>query len=712
MTDGASSQSLKRFLAASRERLARLTVAWVQHEQDRNAESVAMVLRELHTLKGEAGLLGLSALAEKVHALEDSVAAISAEGAWTDEGSESILDAIDGLLAVVEKLADEHTHKPASKAAKPAGITWKKKSTGRGTTVDIRVTTGSKKPTTFPEVEVAPSAPARTEGTSAGDGVYVSAALVDRIRDLVGDLMLTRARLHGHLSKLGLSADGEARELRDDIERMGSLIGGLEELARDVRMVRISQLFDGYHRLVRDLAKQLGKEVRLRTSGASVHVDRDVLEAISEPLLHLLRNAVDHGIEAPDARERSNKRRVGEVSLAAEVRGSTIEVRISDDGRGVDVSAVRERAAELGLIGGDEVEELQDADALALIFEPGMTTRREVSGVSGRGVGLDVVRENLAAIGGTLALESNANQGTTFTLRAPISFALSSVLLFRVGHGRYALVASAILAVVDSEYHERVEDVGGAKLRYSGDLIPLVSLSDALAEAGDGDGGAESPGDGLEVRLAERYIVAATGGGGLVAFSGAVEHEPRDAVLIPLERLQRQRHPVSAGFMLEDGSIALVLNPAELGRRRGRAERRRRRESAAPAQALRVADTVLVVDDSALIRELIVEVFREHGVAVLEAADGLAALQLLRKEQGRIALLVTDVEMPMMSGLELIASVRQDERLRDLPAVVVSTKSSEADKEAAKRSGANDYLVKADFSKGALWDKVARYLPG
>jgi len=707
MPSPGNQQALARFLAATRERLARMTVTWVQYEQDRGAEGLGSVLRELHTLKGEAGLLGLAELAARTHQVEGAAQAISEPGRCSDDSSEEILDAFDELVGMLESLAPSQA-KTNPRVTKPGGISWKRSTPARATTLDIKIASGERKgkaPTTRPELEKPTTSP-RLEGM--GEGVFVSAVLVDRIRDLVGDLMLTRARLHGHLGRLEVASQEaqRARELRDDVERMGGLIGGLEELAREVRMVRISQLFDGYHRLVRDLSKELGKEVRLHTEGGSVHVDRDVLDAISEPLLHLLRNAVDHGIEAPDARERSNKGRAGQVSLSASVRGATIEVQVADDGRGIDFSAVGQRAVELGIIDASDVDAIEEEDCLALIFEPGMTTRRVVSGVSGRGIGLDVVRENLAAIGGTISLESHASRGTTFILRAPISFALSSVLLFRVGAGNYALAAGSVLAVVDSEYHEKVEDVTGAKLRYSGDLIPLVSLPDSLSESGDGE--AASDADDGERYQSERYIITATGGGGLIALSGATHQRPRDAVLIPLERLQRQRHPVSAGFMLEDGSIALVLNPADLVRRRPRAAPRALAQVAAVDDSVRPT-AVLVVDDSALIRELIADVFREHGVPVREAADGSEALNILRKDRD-IALVVTDIEMPTMSGLELIAAMRKEPRLRDLPAVVVSTKSSEADQNAARTSGANDYLVKADFSKVALWDKVSRYL--
>jgi len=758
--DDKKAARLARFRGVAEERLVRLNLAWIRYEENQDAAVLAEILRELHSLKGESALMGFGPASEVVHAVEDLLQAARAgrldlQGASGEEVGDLLLDGLDLVSELIQR-GSPNTPSPEADAF-----------AARVRATPALAAGGQSKPPTKPQGSAppkppspprpaAPSRPVPAPGAGAqptppgagappeppragapasggrnedaavvvggGGGAHsptreaavrVTSAKLDRMRDAVGELILARMRLAASASELqtararanllrgsivgrGVEELGTIVDLLSAIEtrlraddfRMSQLIDELETTTRELRMVPIRSLFERYPRAVRSLARELGKKVRLRTEGEDIEADRVVLDRLAEPLLHLVRNAVDHGVEPADERRRAGKPEEGTITLRAEVRGRTLDVVVTDDGQGIDLDRVRARAVDLGLTRSSEARTMGDEDVLTFLFSAGMSTRSQVTNVSGRGIGLDVVMANIDAIGGTVGLQTRPGAGTTFRLSVPLSVAVSPVLLFRVGAGRYALPARTIEGVLDPRHYPEVEAPQGRAIHYEGKLVPLLDLRPYLGE--------EAPVEGHE-----RLLIMSSGGGA-VALAGTHDHSEREAVMKSVGTLFDHDPIVRSVVPLEDGSLALVLKTGELLAAATGATRRHERAERAGGK------TVLVVDDSPVIRDLVAEALRSHGLHVVEAGDGQEALD--RLSQGlKVELVVTDIEMPRLDGIGFIRALRALPGPR-IPAVVVSMRGSDEDRRRAVDVGADAYLVKTDFSHRGLWALIARFL--
>jgi chemotaxis protein histidine kinase CheA len=568
--------------------------------------------------------------------------------------------------------------------------------------------------------------------------VHLDPEKLDGLRDLVAELLLTRVRLERSAVELRAAkeAGGELRRsaralpdpllrelghlaetlaglesrLRDESHQVGRLVTELDAATRELRMVPIGSLLDRYPVAVRTLARKLGKEVRLISEGEATEVDREVLERLDEPLLHLVQNAVDHGIEDPERRRRVGKPAEATIKLRSWLVGQNLHVEISDDGRGIDAGAVRDRAVGLKLLDPAAAAQLGDREIIRLIFSAGFSTRTVVSDVSGRGIGLNVVLSAIEGLGGKVDVQTEPGRGTRFQLQVPVTVAITAAVLFRVGDSRYAIPAAAVETIVEGSEHALVESLDGRAFRHAGRVIPLVSLEGLLGE----------PGRGTPLGRSSRILIVRSGAD-QVAMSGSRDHIEREVVLKPTGKFFERQRLVSAAVHVEDGSLALVLKPAELifaARSAPRAAASvgsggQTSPAAGPEAALRpgFGKTILVVDDSPVVRDLIADALRAHGIRVIEASDGQEALERLAAHPG-VELVVTDFEMPRLDGPGLIRALRSRTAptARHIPAVVVSMRGSDADKQAAMDAGADAYLVKSDFSHAGLWTMIARFL--
>lgn len=745
-----------------------MNVSWVQLEHDIGNRQVAKdLMGELHTLKGESGLLGFAIVSDLAHALEDVITGLVKAGESPDmDIGDHIVNAFDALLSLSErkpdnpapeglqliaqlqKISDEQirnkaapsgTPKPQARQDPPAPATTSASGgndpRGFEPTARVPAPTASAAPEQLPpsaipnktlidsdrdETSVAIPIPIPSDSPRrlAGYSVRVNPKQLDQIRDIIGELLLTRTRLAGSATALHEQRQGtvpttaaEARnrddilraiesELRDDVVRMSTLVNALDEVTRDLRMVPISVIFDQYPMAVRSLSRSLGKRVQLVCEGETVEADRDVLEALNDSLIHLVRNAVDHGIEVPDLREKLGKTPFGTIVLTANVTGDTLHLELRDDGAGIDVEAVRKKAVERGLLDPGSARNMSPKQVLRCLFESGMSTREEVTKIAGRGVGLDVVLQTARNLGGSVDLSSMLGGGTTFRISVPIRASITSVMLFRVGEGRYALPTNSLVAIVDMDDYQQVESIDGPALQYEEGLLPLIDLERVLGEKPMTREGED-----------KRRVVITRHGSLLIGLNGSYHHLQREAVLKPVGNMLRDDKLISAGLALEDGSVALVLNPSEVFRAARGQSAPQGEDSMArilTSRAVMAERTVLVAEDSPIVRDLVVEALRIHGLTVLEAVDGQHALEQLEAHP-EVQLLVTDIEMPRLNGLGLIKRMRASGGRR-IPAVVVSTRGSDADKLAAMEVGADAYLVKSDFSREGLWSLVSRFL--
>jgi two-component system chemotaxis sensor kinase CheA len=466
----------------------------------------------------------------------------------------------------------------------------------------------------------------------------------------------------------------------------------LQQDAGQARLVPAESLLEGYRKVMRDLARDEGKEIRFDGAAAGVHADRRVLEALKDPILHLLRNAVSHGVEAPLARRRKGKPPSGEVSLRIDARGQRLIVTVEDDGRGVDFARVAEIAARDGLAASSlAVEELQ-----ALLFSPGFSTAAAVTQLAGRGMGLSVVRETVRRLRGDLDLRPSVSGGTRIVLSVPLSVASQRLLLVTCGGEPFAIPFSGIEGVHRIDPKTVATAGGRPLLSLGGESIPLAGLDSLL-------GLPVTPQPGVRPAV----VVRSGGRRGAVLVDAVVRET--EAPIQDLGPAGSER--VSAGAVFDDGSIALVLNPAEMVDWVHCDEARpapAAKAEAAPVASPRDASPILVVDDSLTTRTLQRSILEAHGYRVRLAVDGVEALARLREE--RPGLVIADIEMPRLDGFGLLEAIKRDNSLETIPVIIVTSLERREDRERGLAMGADAYIVKQKFDQEELLAVVRQIL--
>jgi chemotaxis protein histidine kinase CheA/CheY-like chemotaxis protein len=721
---------MEMFRQVAAERIAKLNLLWIDVE--RGVSDPAPFLREAHTLKGEASLTGFALASKSVHALESCVKLVRDRGAPpTEADGDVILSGLD----VVGRLCQGDPDAPSPDAdaflAKVTSLLGQ----------------SAAEPTPAPVVEVAPGA-ARPEPTSSPSSaappipeetgnkgtpppvlvkreisVRVTAEKIDRLRGMVSDLLLSSVRWRqltrtarrvresvrsfGRLSSsrasdehfeawssaLGDLSAIESR-LREETHGLERFIGDLDATTRDLRMIPLATLLDGFPLALRQLARSLGRQIRFEIAGEQVEVDKALLEMLQEPLLHLLRNAVDHGVESPAERVRAGKPPEASVRIAAGLVGGRLRLEVSDDGHGIDVEAVRRRAVASGLLEEMAAQDASREQILRTIFAAGLSTREQVSEVSGRGIGLNIVLDVVENVGGKVEVRTEPGRGTTFDIEVPLTVAITRVVLFRVGVGMYALPAASVRTLVETDSLPWVEGPDGPSVQYAGAMVPLLDLGQVLDEP--------------ETLGSEARIVIAQSGPDLVALVGTREHLEREVMLKPVGRFLERLPLLAAAVNLEEGALALVLKAAELvllGRSRGK-----KRQTVAEGESRRSEGCIaLVADDSPVVRDIVAQALRSYGLHVLVAGDGEEALSLF-DAHSRVDIVVTDIDMPRLDGIGLVRALRSREASKDVPVVAVSMRGTEPEKRAAMAAGMSAYIDKSDFNQALLWKTIRPFV--
>ena len=475
----------------------------------------------------------------------------------------------------------------------------------------------------------------------------------------------------------------------------------LYDTALACRMRPFADVLAGQVRMVRDLGRSLGKQVRLEIEGEKTQVDRDVLEKLEAPLTHLLRNAVDHGIEMPEQRVLAGKPAEGLIRLRASHQAGLLVLELSDDGNGVDLERLRGTIVDRHLSPLETALRLSEEELLTFLFLPGFSLRDKVTEVSGRGVGLDAVQHMVRQLRGAVVLEQTAGQGSRFHLEVPLTLSVVRSLVVEVGEEAYAFPLAHIERMCDLAPDDIVQLEGRQHFWHEGRHVGLVAASQLLQRP---------PGQSNEetlkvVVIRERDAV----------YGIAVERfiGERTLVVLPLDDRLGKVQDISAGALLDDGSVVLIVDVEDMLRsvdkllNTGRLERiARRSQQATEAPRKRV----LVVDDSLTVRELQRKLLLNRGYEVAVAVDGMDGWNALRSED--FDLLITDIDMPRMDGIELVTLLRRDSRLQSLPVMVVSYKDREEDRRRGLDAGADYYLAKASFHDDALLDAVMELIGG
>ncbi|MDX1532377.1 MAG: chemotaxis protein CheA, partial [Rhodothermales bacterium] len=532
---------------------------------------VDQIFRSVHTVKGTSGFLSLEQLSELAHHFEDVLNKLRRGDLAVRPGTvDVLLRAYDLMRVLVQQVADRQIE-PVDLSATLAELD----AVAAGLDPAPSVTAPEPlEPATAapnappPDVEPPKAEAAKPTGKGAGhtgstETIRVGVDRLDALMDLVGELVLSRNRL---LQLLSSNAVADARggagasddllgEVRSASAHLDFLTGELQAAVMQTRMVPIGRVFAKFPRMVRDLAAACGKEVDLVLEGEETELDKSLTEDLADPLVHLVRNAVDHGIEPPEARAAAGKPRRGRVRLAAAHEGDHILVAIEDDGGGIAPEAITQKAVERGLVTAQEAAELSDSEALQLIFRPGLSTAEAVSQVSGRGVGMDVVKTNLTRLNGSISIASTPGEGTRFTLKLPLTLAIIQGLLVRAGAETFVVPLHAVDEVLDLA-GDRACINGRAVMRHRDGIVPLLGVAEALgARPADEASGTQYA---VLVRVGHRRV-------GLVVDALVSQQE---VVIKPLGDYLKKPPSIAGSTILGDGRVVMVLDLGQLVGRR------------------------------------------------------------------------------------------------------------------------------------------------
>lgn len=716
-----------------------LETGLVELEKDQSPGRVEPLMRAAHSIKGAARIVGLTIAVELAHAMEDVLSTVQKGGLLLNS------DDVDILLCG----NDIFTHAARMEARLISNWMQEQLPAIEKITVDLRsILKGESQKTreepvpslqTDAPLQAATGPPSSDEREGADNIVRITAENLSRLMGLAGESLIEARSLESFARTL-LELKTQQNELAESLEHvrqslqvespqdptLAAVNASLEAMRRvrstlsahlenfDLFSRRLEHLADrlyneviasrmrpfsdgthGFSRMVRDLAKSLKKKINFQIIGENTKVDRDILERLEAPLTHLLRNAIDHGLEKTEQRIATGKSAEGSLILEARHRAGMLSITVTDDGSGIDPAVIKRKVVEKGLGTAEMAENLSRSELMNFLFLPGFSTSASVTEISGRGVGLDVVHSMVQEVGGSVRCDSTPGQGTRFHLQLPLSLSVVRTILVEISNEAYAIPLTRIdrILSVDRLAVQTLED--RQFYTFDGEHIGLVDAHQVLM----------SP---TSVGMGETMSVVVVSDRlnrfGLVVNRFLGE---RDLVVKPLDSSLGKVPNISAAAILEDGSPVLVLDIDDVVRSidnilsQGRLEKV---DVVSEAESRRARKKVLVVDDSLTVREVERRLLENKGYQVEVAVDGMDGWNAVRN--GEFDLVISDVDMPRMHGIEFVSRIKNDPRLKDIPVMIVSYKDREEDRLKGLQVGANYYLTKSSFHDESLINAV------
>lgn len=544
-----------------------------------------------------------------------------------------------------------------------------------------------------PKTETKTKAKADTEENKAPSigveqTVRVDVRRLDHLMNLIGELVLGKNRLIRIYSDVEERYDGEKflEELNQVVSSISAVTTDLQLAVMKTRMQPVGKVFNKFPRMVRDLSRELGKSIELIIEGEETELDKSIVEEIGDPLIHIIRNSCDHGIEPLEERRRLNKPETGKVQLSAYNEGNHIVIKISDDGKGLDPVMLKEKAIEKGVISERDAEGMSDREAFNLIFKPGFSTAKVVSNVSGRGVGMDVVKTNIEKLNGIIEIDSEVGVGTTQKLKIPLTLAIIQALLVGVQEEYYAIPLSSVLETVRISQDEIYTVDGKSVLRLRDEVLSLVRLSDIFKV----DAILESNSDVYVViiGLADQKI------GVIVDYLIGQE----EVVIKSLGYYLKNTRGIAGATVRGDGKITLIVDvgammdmaksiKVNITTLMNESENTKSKNS--PSDYI-----VLVIDDSSTDRAIIRKCLKPLGITLLEATNGLEGLEMLKNGDKIPDAILVDIEMPKMDGYTFASEVRKYNKFKNLPLIAVTSRVTKTDRMRGVESGMTEYITK------------------
>lgn len=760
------SEFLETFTAEAEERLQALSEGLLKLEQSSHDEELLKrMFREAHTLKGSAGMMGLPAINEIAHRIEDIFSSLQ-KGQLQVESPlvDTLLASLDRIREMLPDGVSEPTaESDVSDLLDRLGCVLKGETPAAAPelqppTPPVDRPAPAPKPVAVESVPEQPdgeqisppakpglvaTAPTASKKTRTDPTIRVNIERLDKLLNLMGEIIVNQIDTEDQVRDLGglrkrsremqasftalvnqveqlkqnageeqiaaisqklISAEQTAEALAEGLEVTASqlkentatrrlALDELQDRTLHVRMLPLATIFDIYPRVVRDASGASGKSVQLHISGENTELDKRILEQVTDPLMHIIRNCVDHGIEPSPDRVQAGKPEQGNIHLSAGQCGDRVEIIVEDDGGGINPEKVRQTALAKGLVAEDAA--LSFEDSLELIFQPGFSTAKTVSSISGRGVGLDVVKNNIQKLEGSVTVESTLGMGTRFTVSLPVTLAVMSGLLVESNGDRFILPLGYIQEMV-AVTGDQVQSLGNHQgFLVRGSAVPLIDLHEFL-----GGSRLEQERDKSSVVIVgdSRYSL------GLQV--GRLLGEQEVVIKSPGELLSHL--PFIAGMtVLGSGEAVVVANVVEIMKQAKEGDHSARAKSAPEPQTFEERKRlVLVVDDSLVVREMQRNILEAAGYEVDTAVDGEDALTHLA--QGPFDCVVTDIEMPRMNGFDLTSAIRHRDEIKEIPVVMVTSRSSDDDKQKGMEVGANAYVVKGSFDQQGLLSTIQR----
>lgn len=686
------------FTREAEEHLQALRQGFLAMEKDGLVpERLHELLRSAHTLKGSARMLDLGVLGQVAHDMETLLKSM-------EDGERPLTPGLVDLLLVATDALEALTAQAHSGGEIAVNVD--------AVLEGLKTGVLSEHPTVLP----AASPEVKTERET----VRASVAKLDQMVNLLGEMLIVhrmfeergrqmsslRGRLDAFLRRLRQAENYRlCKEILDDFTRLtldldrdtlalSYLTGELHDGAMELRMLPLSTITDDLVRMTRDLARDQQKEILFSISGDEVELDRMMLEAARPMLLHMLRNAVDHGVEAPDERQRAGKPVSAQVELSARYEGGFVRLVLRDDGRGIDPEQIRKVAVERRLLSADEARRLSDEEAVYMILRPGFSTREIITDISGRGVGMDVVKANVDRVKGNLVIHSTPGKGTEMILLLPLTLAIVNSLIVDCEGDVYAIPLHYVTEILRLTEKDILSEGGKEVIRVRGTTLPLFAMREILGLSRQQSESKKLT--ALVLNFREQRLAC------LVSKSLGVQ----DLVAKGMGKQLKSVEFFSGATILGDGSPALILSVPDLFAASLSGQGSRLRQELEGTRVKARKGRVLVVDDSITTRTMEKNILETHGYEVTIAVSGPDALSQIASVDFTFDLVVSDVEMPGMTGFELTRKLREMDQTREIPVIIVSSLASDADKRQGIEAGAQAYIVKGSFDQGTLLSTV------
>ena len=700
----------RQFVDEARDRLRSLSALMLRLEEEpASAEIIADIFREAHSLKGSAQMLGFVDVSQIAHQLEDLFVAAKRDARLIDTRAfDLVFRTLDVITVRVEELAQSGTSADAEadqvpaapveglapKAAEPPRA--RKRGAPRAPQGSLRVSIDKLESLAHLAPEMVLQ---RLKGSERHAELRRMEASLSRLRDRIREDRLS-PRTRSRSSELGDYADALDvinRRMRsllmnvgDDQARLSLITEELRQHVIELTMLPVATVFDAFPRAVRDLARSFGKQVELTLSGSETALDKRVIEQLSDPLIHLVRNAIDHGLESPAERKQAGKPATGTLAISAEQHGDRIQIAVRDDGRGIDPVVLGQAAVRKGIVGAADLGLWNHDRLLNLIFEPGFSTRTETTDVSGRGVGMDVVRVIANRLGGSVSVTSEPGRGTKVLLDLPLSLALTRAVLVSVNGELLAIPTSPIRRIIGVPRQVAAERPFASVIEVDGETIPLAPLAGVLA----------LPGAGATDQSA--LIIEARGSRVAISVDSVLEEQ--ELVFQQLRGPLQDQATLSGAAILGNGEIVPILDVQAIVERAIRNPDPVRAVSSSFEPVVTTSGRILVVEDSLVAGELLTGILCGAGYEAAVTHHGIEALEVLRRDDWD--LVISDVDMPEMDGFEFTEQVRGDPRLRDMPVIIVTSRDSEQYRQRGVAAGADAYVTKGSFDHHQLLEMV------